>query len=595
MQLNNIPMARKLWSVLLGLVLAMLGLGLGLLVYDGRINAAVEKDLQLSEERISMALRWKGLSALNLERALVATVSPDEELGQQMLQLTEAGADDIKVLQQQLTAAVFTAEAHQQLERIAAERVWVVQHYIAAQKERTAGDLGAAQKIAVQKIRPAVDRYMAAQDVFLQLQEQRRDEARQAGAARRSIAHWVGAGLAAGLLLLAMLAATALVRAITAPLHRAVRLADAIARGDLTADVADDRQDELGDLLRSLSAMSAHLRTVVGEVRAGMDSVSSASAQIAMGNQDLSARTEQAASSLEETAASMEQLTATVTQSADTARQANQLAANAAQAALRGGAVVGQVVSSMQHITDSSHKIADIIGVIDSIAFQTNILALNAAVEAARAGELGRGFAVVASEVRALAGRSAEAAKEIKALIGTSVSNVEAGSQQVAQAGHSMAEIVTSVQRVSDLIAEITASSSEQRDGISQVNLAVTHLDQMTQQNAALVEQSSAAATAMHDQALRLAQVVSVFHVGGGLAAAHTRTTAVQRSALPPAQQSMGRATDWASPQAWQTAGRAGTWLRAGGNSMAARLAPAAMAVPSRKPLAIADEEWESF
>ena len=305
-----------------------------------------------------------------------------------------------------------------------------------------------------------------------------------------------------------------LVRSLTEPLQRAVGLAEAIQDGDLTQDVHDDRGDELGHLLRTLSAMGAKLRTVVGEVRMGVESVSAAAGQIATGNHDLSARTEQTAANLEETAASMEELTATVTQSADTARQANQLAAQAAQAAQHGGEVVGQVVASMEHITESSRKISDIIGVIDGIAFQTNILALNAAVEAARAGEQGRGFAVVAGEVRTLAQRSAEAAKEIKGLITTSVQNVEQGSHQVGQAGQSMGEIVESVRRVSDLIGEITASTTEQRDGIGQVNQAVANLDQMTQQNAALVEQASAAAASMSEQAQRLAQVVSVFNVG---------------------------------------------------------------------------------
>ena len=400
--------------------------------------------------------------------------------------------------------------------------------------------------------------------------------------------------LGAALLVLGTLVSRNLLRQLGGEPDYARSIARSIAQGDLAVAVTT-RPGDQSSLMLDIQAMQGNLHRIVQRVRSGTEHIASASQQIAAGNHDLSSRTESQASALEQTAASMEEMTSNVKQNADNAHQASVLAQSASDVARKGGAVVEKVVQTMGSIEASSRKVADITGVIEGIAFQTNILALNAAVEAARAGELGRGFAVVASEVRALAGRSAEAAKEIKALIGTSVSNVEAGSQQVAQAGHSMAEIVTSVQRVNDLIAEITASSSEQRDGISQVNLAVTHLDQMTQQNAALVEQSSAAATAMHDQALRLAQVVSVFHVGGGLAAAHTRTTAVQRSALPPAQQSMGRATDWASPQAWQTAGRAGTWLRAGGNSMAARLAPAAMAVPSRKPLAIADEEWESF
>ena len=258
---------------------------------------------------------------------------------------------------------------------------------------------------------------------------------------------------------------------------------------------------------------TATLVMMLGEVRSSTDSISNASAEIASGNQDLSARTEQAASNLQQTASSMEQLTGTVKQSADSARQANQLAASAAEVAARGGNVVSRVVATMDDINASSKKIADIIGVIDGIAFQTNILALNAAVEAARAGEQGRGFAVVAGEVRSLAQRSAEAAKEIKALIGASVDKVESGSKLVADAGQTMQEIVGSVQRVTDIIGEITAAASEQSDGIGQVNTSVTQLDKMTQQNAALVEESAAAAESLKDQTVRLSQAVSVFRL----------------------------------------------------------------------------------
>ena len=284
--------------------------------------------------------------------------------------------------------------------------------------------------------------------------------------------------------------------------------------GQLNVEVREDRGDELGRLLRSLAAMAERLRDVVGEVRTGVDAVSSASSQMAQGNQDLSGRTEQTAAQLQQTAASIDQLANTVGQTAETARQANQLAGHAVEVAERGGAVVEQAVRSMEAISASSRKIGDIIGVIDGIAFQTNILALNAAVEAARAGEQGRGFAVVAGEVRQLAQRSAEAAKEIKSLIHASVGSVETGSHQVAQAGGNMAEIVASVRRVTDLMGEISASTQEQRDGIAQVNQAVSQLDQMAQQNAALVEESSAAASAMSDQAQRLAEVVAIFQVG---------------------------------------------------------------------------------
>jgi methyl-accepting chemotaxis protein len=259
--------------------------------------------------------------------------------------------------------------------------------------------------------------------------------------------------------------------------------------------------------------MQQRLRDVVGGIRTGVDSVNTASVEIASGNVDLSARTEQTASNLQQAASAMEQLTGTVKQSADSARQANQLASSAAEVAQRGGSVVAQVVSTMDDINTSSKKIADIIGTIDGIAFQTNILALNAAVEAARAGEQGRGFAVVASEVRSLAQRSAEAAKEIKGLIGASVEKVEGGSRLVADAGRTMSEIVSSVQRVSDIIGEITAAASEQSDGIGLVNRSVNQLDQMTQQNAALVEQSAAAAEGLKDQAARLSQVVGTFRI----------------------------------------------------------------------------------
>ncbi len=286
----------------------------------------------------------------------------------------------------------------------------------------------------------------------------------------------------------------------------------ALRDGDLTVAVPRAAGDQ-ASVMAAVEDMRNRLRDVIQTVRQGSDSIQLAAAEVAMGNQDLSSRTEAAASNLEQTAASMEEITATVKQSADSARQANQLASTAAAVAVKGGDVVGQVVGTMQDIQQSSKKIADIIGVIDGIAFQTNILALNAAVEAARAGEQGRGFAVVAGEVRNLAQRSAQAAKEIKDLIGASVEKVESGSALVADAGHTMGEIVASVQRVNDIIAGISAAAGEQNNGIAQVNVAVTQLDQMTQQNAALVEESAAAAQSLRDQANRLSEAVGVFRV----------------------------------------------------------------------------------
>ena len=306
------------------------------------------------------------------------------------------------------------------------------------------------------------------------------------------------------------------VRSITQSLEQARALAERIAAGDLSHAVQSRQRDEIGSLVAAMGRMQDALRTLVGQVQQAAGSIATASDEIALGNQDLSQRTEQTAASLQQTASSMELLTGTVQHSAESSRQASGLAANAAEVAVRGGAVVAQVVQTMGEISDSSRRIGDITGVIDSIAFQTNILALNAAVEAARAGEQGRGFAVVASEVRSLAQRSADAAKEIKALIGASVERVEGGSRLVAQAGETMTEIVASVRRVSDIVAEITSAAAEQAGSIGQVGQSVSHLDQMTQQNAALVEESAAASQSLRDQAGRLTEAVSRFKLQGG-------------------------------------------------------------------------------
>ncbi len=304
-------------------------------------------------------------------------------------------------------------------------------------------------------------------------------------------------------------------RSITRPLTEAVVIARRVANGDLTSTIVINSTDETGQMLQSLKDMNQSLVNIVNEVRSGTDTIATASGQIAAGNQDLSSRTEQQASSLEETASSMEELTSTVKQNADNARQANSLAMAASNVASKGGAVVQEVISTMESINASSRKIVDIIGVIDGIAFQTNILALNAAVEAARAGEQGRGFAVVATEVRNLAQRSAAAAKEIKTLIGDSVDKVDAGARLVNNAGETMQEIVESVRRVTDIMGEITAASQEQTSGIEQINQAIAQMDQATQQNAALVEEAAAASEALQGQARNLADVASVFRLSG--------------------------------------------------------------------------------
>ena len=320
-----------------------------------------------------------------------------------------------------------------------------------------------------------------------------------------------------------------MLRKVVAELARAGSLANEVASGNLNLEVVSDRADEVGDLMRALGSMTGQLNQTMSTVRDSAESIRLASAEIATGNQDLANRTEQTASNLQRAAASTDQLTGTVRQSADAARQANQLAASASEVALRGGAVVSQVVSTMEEINTSARKISDIIGVIDGIAFQTNILALNAAVEAARAGEQGRGFAVVAGEVRNLAQRSAAAAKEIKSLISDSVEKVDNGNQLVAQAGKTMSEIVVAIKRVTDIMAEIAAASAEQSTGIEEINGAVGQMDEMTQQNAALVEQAAASAESLLEQASVMSQAVAVFKFDQG----HTLASPQPRKALP--------------------------------------------------------------
>ena len=333
--------------------------------------------------------------------------------------------------------------------------------------------------------------------------------------------------LTAGALVLGAWFAYVIGASITGPIHKAVRVAQTVAAGDLSSKIDVRSKDETGMLLQALKDMNASLVNIVGQVRSGTDTIATASGQIASGNLDLSARTEQQASSLQQTASSMEELTATVKQNGSNSRQAHTLALSASEVAVKGGSVVDEVVDTMSEISASAHKIVDIIAVIDGIAFQTNILALNAAVEAARAGEQGRGFAVVATEVRNLAQRSASAAQEIKALIGDSVNKVESGARLVAQAGSTMREIVVNVRRVTDIIGEITAASAEQTNGIEQINRAIAQMDQVTQQNAALVEEAAAASAALQDQSGALARVVSVFQLSGNMSKKRDRVMPV--------------------------------------------------------------------
>ena len=378
-----------------------------------------------------------------------------------------------------------------------------------------------------------------------------KENADDTAAVFRSSTTIVVALTAAGMLV-ALVLGIALARSIARPLAQAIGIADAVAAGDLSAEIEPTGTDEVAHLQRALRNMVGNLRKLVSSVRVGVDSVAVASGQIATGNQDLSTRTEQQASSLEQTASSMEQLSSTVKQNSESARQANQLAAAASEVAGRGGNAVGQVVDTMGQIQASSRKIAEIIGVIDGIAFQTNILALNAAVEAARAGEQGRGFAVVAGEVRNLAQRSAQAAREIKSLIADSVSKVESGSRQVTEAGRTMQDLVAQVKRVTDLLGEIASATMEQNSGIGTVNHSVSQLDQMTQQNAALVEQSAAAAASLRKQAEQLAQAVAIFKLGrheSNKAIASAQATSRDRVAVT-APKPAGKAAASAAPAA---------------------------------------------
>ena len=404
-----------------------------------------------------------------------------------------------------------------------------------------------------------------------------KDTAERAAATRQAHLLFIGA-LALAVVLVVPLTLMNMA-SICGPLDTARRMTEAIAAGNLQQDISDAGQDETGRLLAALQAMQLSLRGIVGQVRQSAESIQVASSEVASGNADLSQRTEETASNLQQTASSLQQLTANVRQSADAAAQANQLAASAQAVAQRGGDVVSQVVSTMDEINHSSKRIADIIGTIDGIAFQTNILALNAAVEAARAGEQGRGFAVVASEVRSLAQRSAEAAREIKVLIGTSVDKVETGARLVQDAGSTMGEIVASVRRVTDVIGEITAASSEQSQGIAQVNGAVANLDQMTQQNAALVEQSAAAAESLKDQAQRLTGVIATFRLGSAdrpaVPVAPAASMEAPRPPVPPAPPPAPRAAPVAVDRP--------------------AVRPAAAPPAPRPALAEAESDWESF
>jgi methyl-accepting chemotaxis protein len=533
----KLSLKQALWvpPVVMALVLAVMSTAA--LLRTKTLVAETSAALLSQQHKLETSAQWSALTQVNAARALALVAAQDPELEAVLKTDIAATSEKISTLQKRLDADVTDPEERVALSQVGERR----KAYLAARdsaRDAKVADPQAAMQLMKERVKPALEIYLKSQSDFV-AQQARSNEVLLAKAGQQRMNTLYGVVGLIALVVLGMTVGTVfLVRHICGPLMVLCRQAERIGQGDLTQALHTDRNDEIGQLQAAVGQMQDALSRTVTQVRESAESIQVASSEVASGTQDLSGRTEQTASNLQQTASSMEQLTGTVKQTADSARTANQLAGSAAEAAQRGGSVVSQVVSNMEEINTSSRKIADIIGTIDGIAFQTNILALNAAVEAARAGEQGRGFAVVAGEVRNLAQRSANAAREIKSLIGASVERVESGTRLVNDAGSTMAEIVSSVQRVSDIIGEITAAATEQSGELGQVAGAVTQLDQMTQQNAALVEQSNAAAESLKDQATRLAEVVRVFNIGGAAMgrAPVTRSTPriTPRVAVPP-------------------------------------------------------------
>ena len=479
---------------------------------------------------------WLAQTRANLVRRTVTIRSEDESLNQLLAPQERAGSKRISELQAQVEALTRDGRSGALVKALADKRQAFFAARDAVLEHKRSGDRAGAIALLDAKMVPAQEAYLdaigALRDFYTAEVER---EAEETKASARTSRELLAAFCLAGVLV-SILASWLIARSVTRPVDEALAAARRVADGDLTVRLANEGSDEMAQLHSALQDMADRLRTLVGEVAQGARSVAEGSAQIAQGNTDLSQRTEEQASALEETASSMEELTTTVGQNAQNARSASELAASAAAVARDGGVAVRQVIATMDGIADSSKKIAEITGLIDGIAFQTNILALNAAVEAARAGDQGRGFAVVASEVRSLAQRSGQAAKEIKALIGTSVAQVEAGTGQVGVAGEKMQELVHSVARVSDLMAEVASASREQSVGIEQINTAISQMDQVLQQNASLVEEAAAATESMDGDAKSLLELVSRFRLGATaelIGTAEPRTVAQLQSLEP--------------------------------------------------------------
>ncbi len=487
-----------------------------------RLGAITESVTLIGADRVPKVQRLNDLTddlnhvARELRNALIWE---EPKRIEEALAVAGQARDHITKNLESLQATVTSEEGKKRLASVLAAR----ETYLPLQQEFIELVRGGKKPQAIElldrKMRPTQLAYIKALDEFKDLQIELIAKAAQEGRDDYDRSKWLMVGLLAAMAMAGAALGGWITRSITRPLALAVDVAEKVSAGDLSMHIEARSHDETGRLLAALKRMNESLAGIVGTVRHSSDSIATGTSQIASGNADLSQRTEEQASALQQTAASMEQLGSTVKQNADNARQASQMAMSASSVAQQGGEVVGQVVHTMRDIHASSRKIADIIGVIDGIAFQTNILALNAAVEAARAGEQGRGFAVVAGEVRSLAQRSAEAAREIKSLIGASVERVEQGSALVDRAGTTMQDVVTSIRRVADIMGEITAASAEQSSGVGQVGEAISQMDQVTQQNAALVEESAAAAESLKQQAQQLVDAVAVFRLGAAVAA----------------------------------------------------------------------------
>ena len=517
---NNLNIGKRLavgFALTLAMVILIASVGIN------RINSGAASTAQVLAEPLTkerLITEWYVQVFAAVRRTAAIVKSSDPSLGayfkEDAAQTGKRSTELVKLIEPLITEG----EEKALFDKITEQRKAYSSARDDAVKAKAAGDEALAARILDERFSPTAKAYQESMRQLVAMQAGNIAATARAIGERADSSQTLIGMLAAFSVLLGAVSSWLLTRGIVRPIREAVSLAETVASGDLTRRIDATSKDETGALLRALRHMNDSLVNIVTQVRGGTDTISGASSEIAAGNMDLSSRTEQQAASLEETAASMEQITGTVRQNADNARQANQLAITASNVATEGGSVVGQVITTMGSINESSRKIVDIIGVIDGIAFQTNILALNAAVEAARAGEQGRGFAVVASEVRTLAQRSAAAAKEIKGLIGDSVEKVDLGAKLVDQAGATMEQVVESIRRVTDIMAEITHATQEQTGGIEQVNQSIGQMDEATQQNAALVEESAAAATSMQEQAAKLAQVVGVFKLDAQFAAA---------------------------------------------------------------------------